>query len=62
MKKVAVNSSVNYRSLNPAVASVNSKGVVTAGQVGSTYIIMSTADGAITRKIKVNVTGADNQP
>ncbi len=55
VKKLAVNSSVNYVSADPSVASVSAKGVITAKGKGETYITASTADGGHSRRIYVSV-------
>ncbi|MCR5669995.1 MAG: Ig-like domain-containing protein [Butyrivibrio sp.] len=64
-KKRAVNSAVNYRSLDPRVATVNSKGVITAVTAGETVIVMSASDGsaagATTKRIKVIVSSTPEE-
>lgn len=55
VKKFSVNSSVNYVSADPSVASVSAKGVITAKGKGRTVITASTADGGHVRKINVTV-------
>ena len=54
-KKFVADGSVSYRSSNPTVATVNAKGVVTAKKAGSTVITMTTADGALIKRIIVTV-------
>ncbi len=54
-KKYIVNTQVTYRSTNPKIASVSAKGAVTAKSAGSCYIVVSTVEGNIQKKIKVTV-------
>lgn len=49
--------SVSFRSMNKAVASVNSKGVITARGAGNTRIVCTTGSG---KKVKLNVTVEEN--
>lgn len=53
--KYAVNKGVNYRSMNNTIATVSSKGVITAKKEGTVYVAVSSADGAVTSYIKVIV-------
>jgi len=55
----AANKAVSWVSSNPAVASVDASGKVTARAAGTATITVKTADGAKTATVKVTVSAAD---
>ena len=52
--------SCTFSSLNEAVATVDQNGIVTAGEIGTTYIQLTDPVNGIYQRVKINVNGAGN--